>query len=205
VIVMAPLLGGKLASGLPKKAADIFRKADPGLTPTDWALRWLWNQPEVTVVLSGMSTEDQLVANVNTAAGSKPHMLDERQMGVFHDVREAMRGDRQIPCTGCNYCMPCPRGVNIPVCFNGYNTSYAIGFVTGMKQYVMGTGLASARLGQGAMPTGQAGGCTECGQCEKNCPQGIKIRKELAAVKKRMEPFWTKYAFAAIDKVKKRV
>lgn len=195
VIIMEPLLGGKLATGLPQKAVNAFKKADPNLTPAGWALRWLWNQPEVTVVLSGMSDETQLAENVKTAANARPVMLNDRQLAVYGAVRETMKHTKEIPCTGCHYCMPCPRGVNIPLCFSSYNTSRNIGYVTGLKLYVMGAGMVSTKA-----ETGSARRCNECGRCEPHCPQGIAIRRDLRTVRKRLEPFWVRGIMALARK-----
>lgn len=185
VIIMEPLLGGKLANHLPVKAVDTFKKFDPKRTPAGWAFCWLWNQPEVTVVLTGMNDETQLDDNLNTVAAAEPFMLNERQMAVFHEVKEAFQASQKVPCTGCNYCMPCPQNVNIPACFNAYNTSYSMGYSTALQAYAMGTGMMSTK-------PGPASHCVSCGKCEKHCPQGIEIRKNLKAVESRLEPFWFK-------------
>lgn len=185
VIVMEPLLGGKLANNLPPKAAEAFKKADPGRTPAGWALRWLWNQPEVTVVLSGMNDETQLDDNVRTAADAEPDMLGETDRKVFGEVKAVFQASQAIACTACNYCMPCPQNVNIPACFAAYNTACSAGLVAGLRSYAMGAGLSSST-------PGNAGRCIACGQCEPHCPQRIEIRTQLQAVEKRLEPLWFK-------------
>ncbi|MDR2295768.1 MAG: aldo/keto reductase [Clostridiales Family XIII bacterium] len=196
VVVMEPLLGGKLASGLPAKALRCFKEANGDLTAASWALRWLWNLPEVTVVLSGMNGAEQLADNLKTAEDAAPGMLSEREAAVFAPVIAALREAYKVACTGCNYCMPCPQGVNIPGCFAAYNTSYALGFVAGMQQYITGTGAnhAERRAGGGRS-------CVKCGLCEKKCPQRIEIARALEAVTKRMEPFWFKAALAIVRRV----
>jgi predicted aldo/keto reductase-like oxidoreductase len=183
VIIMEPLLGGKLATGLPPKAAKVFEDADADRTPASWGFRWLWDQPEVTVVLSGMNADEQLYDNLMTADEAKPGMLTDAEKAVYAPVIEALRETYKGPCTGCNYCMPCPNNVNIPGCFSAYNTSYAMGFFAGISQYFNGTG---AHRKKDYRPTH----CTACGACEKKCPQHIEIPKSLRDVKKRMEPFW---------------
>ena len=185
VIVMEPLLGGKLANGLPKEAARIQSAEGGGLSPAAWALRWLWDQPEVTVVLSGMSSEKQLDENAETAADSSAGMLSENDLRVYSSVAEVMTKAYKLPCTGCDYCMPCPRGVNIPGCFAAYNTSFVLGFVAGITQYITGTGSS----GDPEKRTGSRK-CEKCGLCEKKCPQHIGIISALEDVTKRMEPFW---------------
>ncbi|MCL2056065.1 MAG: aldo/keto reductase [Oscillospiraceae bacterium] len=188
VIVMEPLLGGKLATGLPKKAARVFENADSTLSPATWALRWLWDQGEVTVVLSGMAGESQLAENINAAKTAEAGSLTAREADAIKEAASVIRESYKIPCTGCNYCLPCPRGVNIPGCFAAYNTSYASGYITGMAQYMTSTGAASPSKSSGAY------GCTSCRACEKHCPQKIAIADALTKVTKRMEPIWVRAA-----------
>lgn len=195
VIVMEPLLGGKLANGLPSKAVSLFKSIDAELTPAAWALRWLWNQKEVTVLLSGMNDDAQLSENLHLANGSTPDMLTEKEMRIFDDVTEAFRSSYKIPCTGCNYCMPCPKQINIPACFSAYNMSYTVGFLSGLQQYVTSTG-ASHPSASHAPST-----CIKCGKCEGHCPQHIQIRDSLQVVTKRMEPFWFKPAMKLVAKI----
>lgn len=191
VVIMEPLLGGKLATGLPKSAQAAFRRADPDCTPAGWAFRWLYNQSEVTVVLSGMNDESQLTENVRIASDTAPNSLTPDQLAIFGEVRKAFESAQTVPCTGCNYCMPCPRGINIPACFSALNASRAISFTTGLQQYMLGTG------GFAAKNPGTASRCVQCGQCERRCPQSIEIRKHLKAVERRLEPFWFKWFLAA--------
>ncbi|MDR1692171.1 MAG: aldo/keto reductase [Oscillospiraceae bacterium] len=194
VVIMEPLLGGKLATGLPPKALKLFKEAAPGRSAASWAFRWLWNQPGITVVLSGMNGEDQLEDNLAAAADAKPGMLTEAESAVFPPVVAALREAYKISCTGCNYCMPCPQGVNIPGCFAAYNTSFVMGYVSGMTQYLTGTGVNHPEKKHGAR------NCTQCGACVKKCPQQINIPTELKAVTKRLEPLWFKPILWAIRK-----
>jgi predicted aldo/keto reductase-like oxidoreductase len=177
VIVMEPLLGGKLAAGLPKKAEALFKSHGKG-SPASWALKWLWDQPEVTVVLSGMNGPEQLEENLRTAEESREGMFGESERELFARVAEAFSESFKVPCTGCNYCMPCPKNVNIPACFAAYNTSFASGYVAGMTMYVQEYGKRGA------------GQCAKCGKCEKLCPQHIKIMEGLEQARKRLEPLW---------------
>ena len=195
VIVMEPLLGGKLATGLPKKAAALLKDADSELTPAGWAMRWLWNQPEVTVVLSGMNSEEQLRENVKTAESAAPNMLTDDQTAIYPQVVSIFRESYKVPCTGCNYCMPCPHQVNIPGCFAAYNTSYAVGLIAGFTLYATSTG--SIHPDENFGPES----CVKCGQCEKKCPQHIPIMKSLEDVHRRMEPFWFKLALKLFNKL----
>ena len=188
VIIMEPLLGGKLANGLPKKAVELFKAANNSLTPAAWALRWLWNQKEVTVVLSGMNDISQLEDNIETAKNAIPGMLTTTEEETYESVMKIMMASYKIPCTGCNYCMPCPQNVNIPACFSSYNVLYAVGMLPGFTQYVTSTGSLDPRKSYAAS------NCKECGACEKKCPQHIPIMKSLKDVRKKMEPFWLRPA-----------
>ena len=188
VIVMEPLLGGKLANGLPDKAANLFKEAGGAAhgAPAEWALRWLWDQPEVSVVLSGMNSEAQLDENIRTAETSAPGMLTAQDAEVFSKVIDVFSEYYKVDCTGCNYCMPCPNHVNIPGCFAAYNASYVTGFISGMMQYLTSTGANHPEKNYRGV------NCTKCGHCTPLCPQHIEIPKMLEAVNKRLEPFWVR-------------
>jgi predicted aldo/keto reductase-like oxidoreductase len=187
VIIMEPLLGGKLANGLPKRAVDVFKSANNSLSPAAWALRWLWNQKEVTVVLSGMNEDSQLQENLEIANDAMPDMLTVEDGTVFDSVMKIIKESYKVPCTGCNYCMPCPHDVNIPACFAAYNTSYTVGLLSGLSQYMSNIAVTHSR-------SYAASQCKKCGKCEKKCPQHIQIIKSLEKVSRRMEPFWFKCA-----------
>ncbi|NYB73783.1 aldo/keto reductase [Sedimentibacter hydroxybenzoicus DSM 7310] len=198
VIIMEPLLGGSLANSLPQKAQKIFRNANHSCSPAEWAFRWLWNQPEITVVLSGMNAAAQLEENLKIASCAVPNMLTEAETAVFQLVVEAFNNSYKIPCTGCNYCMPCPHKVNIPGCFAAYNMSYAVGRFSGFNQYMTSTGATDPSKNYAASQ------CRKCGKCEKHCPQQIPIIQSLQSVKKRMEPFWYKPMVSMFIKIRER-
>lgn len=179
VVIMEPLRGGRLAGGLPAAARRAFEAMKPERTPVDWALRWIWNHPEATVVLSGMNDVSQVEENCRIASDSLPGALTEEELAAYGRVLEAMRAGTRVGCTGCSYCQPCPRGVDIPTCFSSYNTSYSEGYVSGLREYMMCTTLRKVRA--------NAGLCVKCGRCEQHCPQHIAIRDELDRVKKRFE------------------
>ncbi|MCL2793460.1 MAG: aldo/keto reductase [Spirochaetaceae bacterium] len=179
VMIMEPLLGGRLATGLPQAAVSRFKEANPKMTPAQWALKWVWNKPEVTLLLSGMNEMKQLEENVDAAKTSLPNMLTQEEINVFQDVKNIVNKAYKINCTGCNYCMPCPLGVNIPGCFTAYNTHFAISKTTAMLQYSMGTILSQKQS--------YASLCNNCGKCEPLCPQHIPIAKSLKDVAKKME------------------
>lgn len=179
VIIMEPLRGGRLSRRLPKGALEIFDHASQRHTPTDWALRWLWNQKEILCVLSGMNNVSQIRENVETAQSAAVGALSVQDLEMFSQVCREIRKATRVGCTGCGYCMPCPRGVDIPVCFRTYNDRWTDGWYTGMKEYLMCTTLKKQRS--------NASLCVGCGKCEQHCPQNIPIRQELKAVSRHME------------------
>ena len=179
VVIMEPLRGGKLVNGLPPAARAIFEKAEPKRSPADWGLRWIWNHPEVSVVLSGMNDVGQVEENCRIASEALPGTLTRAELAVYDAVLAAIRAVTKVGCTGCGYCQPCPRGVAIPTCFAAYNNTYADSYFTGLREYFMCTTLRGT--------PSYASLCVKCGKCEQHCPQHIEIRKELENVKKRME------------------
>ena len=195
VIIMEPLRGGKLVNGLSKETRQIFETAQPRRSPVDWALRWIWNHPEVTVVLSGMNDTAQVEENCRIASESLPGLLTPDELGLYGRVLASMQKSMRVGCTGCGYCQPCPRGVDIPACFAIYNASYVDGLYTGMKEYMMCTTLRKVRS--------NAGLCVKCGKCEQHCPQHIAIRDELDHVKKRLENPIYKIGAKALLKIMK--
>jgi len=188
VMIMEPLYGGKLATGLPPKAVEALRAADPGLSAAAWAFLWIYGQPEAGVVLSGMNSAEQLEDNLKTVEISKSRAPSDKDAAAYESVLATLRESFKIPCTGCGYCMPCPKGVDIPACFTAYNSSFALGFVAGLSQYLTSTGAMRPDS------HGRAVSCVKCGACESKCPQKIGITKALAGVKKRLEPFWIRAA-----------
>jgi predicted aldo/keto reductase-like oxidoreductase len=183
VFIMEPLRGGLLARELPAEAEKIMREAKPSVSPAAWALGWLWNHEEITLLLSGMKTAEQLRENI--AAAETEEAFTERENGVIEKVAEIFKASNKIPCTGCGYCMPCPFGVNIPGCLASYNASRGWLRKRGINQYVMNTGALMSNRGL-------ASSCAGCGKCEPRCPQSIPVRDSLKIVVKRMEPLWFK-------------
>ena len=181
VVVMEPLLGGKLATGLPDAARRAFSLVEPERHPAEWGLRWLWDQPGVTVVLSGMNDPAQMDGNCDAAETAVPGCLSLDERAAYEVVREEFAKSYKVPCTGCNYCMPCPKGISIPACFAAYNTSYSIGWFTGVFNYFTSVGASSTDVHL-------ASHCIECGACKKKCPQHIDIPEELKAVRRRLQP-----------------
>lgn len=179
IIIMEPLRGGRLVNLLPEQAVKRFHDANPNRTPAEWGLRWLWNQPDITVVLSGMNTVEMVEENCRIASEVQAGELTEDDFQVYADVIAAINHTIKVGCTGCGYCMPCPRGVDIPGCFRTYNERYSEGFYTGMKEYFMCTTLRGKPA--------YASLCVQCGRCESHCPQHIHIRDELKNVRRVME------------------
>ena len=179
VVIMEPLRGGRLVNNLPEKVQKLFRDFEIKRTPAEWAFRWLWNQPEVTCVLSGMNSLEMVRENVKNAADAKVGEFGEKEETLIRSVVEAINEKMKVGCTGCGYCMPCPKKVDIPGTFSAYNKRYTDSKFRGLIEYVMCTALRKDST--------SAANCVECGLCEKHCPQGIKIRQELKHARKELE------------------
>lgn len=179
VIIMEPLRGGRLVQGLPVSAKKLIARQKPERSAAEWGLKWLWNQPEVTVILSGMNDLAQVEENIRLADQAQPGYMTAEELQVIEQIKNEINKYVKVSCTGCGYCMPCPKGVDIPVCFQAYNTSYTDSYFSGIKAYFMCNALRSKHTG--------ASECVQCGKCQKHCPQGIEIPKELQKVKRRME------------------
>ena len=179
VIIMEPLRGGKLVTNLPKEAAELFENHPVRGTPAQWAFRWLWDQKEVTVVLSGMNSRQMVRENLETAGNTSVGQLTEADQQMLQQVVQVLNSKMKVGCTGCGYCMPCPKGVDIPGTFAAYNRVYQEGKFAGLREYFMGT---AARKTSTA-----ASNCIGCGKCEKHCPQGLPIRTHLKDAQKELE------------------
>jgi len=171
VVIMEPLLGGKLAKP-PQAVQEVWKSAPGERAPVEWALHWLWDQPEVSVVLSGMSTMEQVEQNVASAGSSAVGSYTDADQAVIARVREAYQGYRAIPCTQCRYCMPCPNGVDIPRNFQEYNYGVMYGDV----------GFPRFRYGQMMAETSRASECIQCRECEEKCTQQIPISEWMPVV-----------------------
>ena len=199
VMVMEPLRGGALAGKLPKEVKQIYDNAKTTRTAAGWALRWVWNHPEVTVVLSGMNDEKQVRENIATAETALPNSLSPEDLSVMCNVASSYRRLMKVPCTGCAYCMPCPNGVNIQANFNIYNQYNMFGH----KIYTRGM-YAVMLMGIMHGEPSDASLCKNCGECAKKCPQHIAIPKELKAVKGSLGGVQTKIVLPIIKQVAKR-
>ena len=179
VIIMEPLRGGKLVNHLPEKAKKLFSEYAIKRTPAEWAFRWLYNQPEVTCVLSGMNSLEMVEENIKTADSARVGELTDTDFELYKNVVDAINEKMKVGCTGCRYCMPCPKQVDIPGVFSAYNKKYTEGWFHGMVDYIMCTILRKDAT--------SASNCVGCGKCEMHCPQGINVREELKKVQKEME------------------
>lgn len=179
VIIMEPLRGGRLANKLPKDALKMIEQYPVKRSPAEWAFRWLWNQPEVTCVLSGMNSMEMVKENVRSASEAEVGYYTEDEFALIKKVIASINKNIKIGCTGCRYCMPCPKGVDIPGVFAAYNRRYADSKIQGFRDYMMCTALRKDSTG--------ASNCVKCGKCEMHCPQGIQIREELETVRKTFE------------------
>ncbi|WP_058303582.1 aldo/keto reductase [Gorillibacterium timonense] len=174
IAVMEPLRGGKLVRDVPNGVQAAFDKAEPKRTPAEWALRWVWNNPNVAVTLSGMSTMEQVVENLKIASVAEPNSLNQQELEIVGEARDAFRR-MKVNCTACAYCMPCPAGVNIPGNFSLINEYY---FLDNDRQK---QGLKSAYTSR-MEEEHSASMCVECGTCEEHCPQNLSIIEELKHV-----------------------
>ncbi|MDY6856191.1 MAG: aldo/keto reductase [Thermodesulfobacteriota bacterium] len=177
VVIMEPLRGGQLTREFPPSVKKLWKGSSSKRSPADLALQWIWNQPGVSVVLSGMSSMDQVIENIASAERSGVASLDENDLALIDEVREIYRELSPIPCTNCGYCMPCPNSVNIPHAFTCYNDS------------IIYNDLQTPRFLYFGQPQEKwANNCIECLECEEKCPQNISISE------------WLKKAHESFDK-----
>jgi predicted aldo/keto reductase-like oxidoreductase len=180
VIIMEPLRGGRLVGLLPDKAKQIIADNPRGYSAAEWALRWLWEQPEVTCVLSGMNSIEMVEENVRIASEVQDHEFTDDDRATIDAIRAEINRYIKVNCTGCRYCMPCPKGVDIPQTFHCYNAMYTERKSSARREYFQTVGLRkeSALVSQ----------CVECGKCEQHCPQTIDIRIKLKEADQALRP-----------------
>ena len=189
VVIMEPLRGGRLTNQLPEAAKATMRSSGRDWSPAEWGLRWLYDQPEVTVVLSGMNSLEMVEENCRTANAALPGCLTEADQAVLDRVKLTIRKKEKVGCTGCRYCMPCPKGIDIPGIFRSYNAMFTESKQQGRWQFMQTVGLTKD-------PT-FASQCVRCGKCEQHCPQSIAIRDLLQEADRALRPLPYRIAFSA--------
>jgi predicted aldo/keto reductase-like oxidoreductase len=167
VIVMEPIAGGRLAMPLSDEIQAIWDKAKTKRTPSSWALLWVWNHPEVTVVLSGMSALAQVKENLETASIAEPGILSKEELRLYKQVASKYRRLGFVKCSACRYCQPCPNGVDVPTIISFYNEYF-------MKNRA---GSVKREYKEKVKPRSRAKMCKRCGKCEELCPQHLPIRR----------------------------
>ena len=192
VIIMEPLRGGKLVDLLPEKAKKLISENERGWSPAEWAFRWLWNQTGVTCVLSGMNTKKMIAENIRSASRMRPGMLTEEDQAFLGQICDIIREHTKVGCTGCRYCQPCPKGVDIPALFRCYNAMYAENKATGRKEYMQTVALRK--------DPAFATQCVRCGKCEKVCPQGLKVMDLIQEADRAVRPLYLRIGYAAARK-----
>lgn len=174
VVIMEPLKGGKLGQNVPEEVLKIYDEAKVKRSHVEWAFRWLYNFPEVSVILSGVSTMDQLKDNIRIFNDAKPCSMTQDELDLVHRVKEFYISRTKVGCTGCSYCMPCPAGVSIPDIFSIYN-----------NLYIYGTSDQSLKSYKMLMEKGKdVSKCVECQRCVQLCPQNIMIPEKLKEAEK---------------------
>jgi uncharacterized protein len=183
VIVMEPLRGGSLSGLMPPGVKEIWDEALVKRTPAEWALRWVWNRPEVTVVLSGMNEETHVEENLAVADVAHPNSLTSAELRLVKRVEQRFRESMKAGCTGCRYCMPCPQGVNIPSCFDTYN-ALSMGGSADQVKFMYALRMSGVLSFE---EPGFASQCIQCGECLEKCPQHLEITALLESVVKELE------------------
>ena len=194
VIIMEPLRGGRLVNMLPDKAKKLIADNEKHRSPAEWGLRWLWDQPGVTCVLSGMNSLDMVRENCRIAATSRAGEFTDEDFELIRRVKEAINSSMKIGCTGCNYCMPCPKGVDIPATFRAWNRMYTENKRGARHEYVQTVGLRKEPA--------FASQCIKCGKCEKHCPQNLPIRESLVKADRDLLPPYYRPVLAVMRKFK---
>ena len=180
VIIMEPLRGGKLVNLLPEEAKKLIKEDPSGYTAPELAFRWLWNQPEVTCVLSGMNSLEMVQENCRVASEMEAGTLSEESLALVQKIRDIFLAATKVGCTECRYCMPCPKNVNIPAIFRCYNLMYSENKSSGRREYYQTVALNG--------DPSFASQCIQCGKCEQHCPQHIPIREKLQEADKALRP-----------------
>ena len=184
VIIMEPLRGGKLVNLLPESAKKMIAANPRGWSPAEWGFRWLYNQSEVTCVLSGMNSLEMVQENCRVADQATVNHFTNDDFAFIDQIIAEIKRTEKVGCTGCRYCMPCPKGIDIPGIFRGWNLMYSESKSSGMFDYFQTTALRRN--------SAFASECIGCGKCEKHCPQSIPIREMLKKADKALSPWYIK-------------
>jgi len=195
VIIMEPLRGGKLVR-LPEKAMQLCKANKRGYSAAEWALRWLWNQKGVTCVLSGMNSAEMVEENCRIASSAEVDSFSEADFKLIDEIKAIIREKEKVGCTGCRYCMPCPKGVDIPAIFYYYNLMYISSKNSARMEFFQAMGLRKE--------PGFAALCVNCGKCEKHCPQHLDIRAKLKEADRALRPLPVRALSAVARKVMKK-
>ncbi|MCQ2516692.1 MAG: aldo/keto reductase [Saccharofermentans sp.] len=180
VIIMEPLRGGKLVNMLPNNAKDAMKNSSRDYSPAEWSFRWLWDQEGVSVILSGMNSIEMLDENLKIASEAAPNSFTEEDHNTIAEIVKAIRSNEKVGCTGCRYCMPCPKGVDIPGYFYYYNMSAIENKSSAQFGFTQNMALRKEPC--------FATQCINCGKCKKHCPQHIDIPEELKKADKVLRP-----------------
>ena len=188
VVIMEPLRGGRLVNLLPEKAKKRIAENPRHRSPAEWGLRWLWDQPGVTVVLSGMNSTEMVEENCRIASEAQAGEFTDEDRALIEAVKNDISASMKIGCTGCNYCMPCPKGVDIPATFRAWNRMYTETRSGARSEYMQTVGLRKEPA--------FASQCVKCGKCERHCPQHLPIRKALVQADRDLRPLPFRIALA---------
>jgi len=174
---MEPLAGGRLTINPPEAIQTVWDSAEVKRNKAEWAFKWIWNQPDVTVALSGMSTLEQVIENINIANHSKEKMLTKLELNLINKIRKMYKELGFVGCTDCKYCLPCSEGLDILALISFYNEYY----IRDKKEPIKKKYLDYCKFKKGA------NNCVKCGQCENLCPQQLPIQDILSKIKNVFE------------------
>ncbi len=193
VMIMEPLRGGKLVGLLPDSAKKMIASNAHGWSAAEWGFRWLYNQSEVTCVLSGMNSLEMVQENCRIASDAAAGHFTPEDFAFIDQIIAEIKRTEKVGCTGCGYCMPCPKGIDIPGLFRGWNLMYSESKFSGMYDYFQTVGLRK----ESAFSTA----CIKCGKCEKHCPQNIPIRQMIKTAGREVSPWYMKAAIRVAGKI----
>ncbi len=182
IVVMEPIRGGRLSRKPPDEVASLWSTVPKKRSQAEWALLWVWDQPEISLALSGMTKMEQVVENVAIADRSGVGVLTAEELAIINKVREAYKSAYPIPCTACGYCQPCPNGVAIPRILEMYNEAIVYG------ELRMGRNRYAGQGPGGLKPEERADNCEVCRECEEACPQKIPVSDWLKKAHDLLKP-----------------